>query len=96
MCQSSRKMYNDNIVNFQESMTILNACTKTSGNLLKAPRISAEFPCRFFECSFLFLSLSFWLAAFSLLSMCSTFRSLYLLSAMLIVIDSRLSNFTFY
>ena len=26
-------------VNFQESTTILNACTKKSGNLLKAPRI---------------------------------------------------------
>ena len=32
-------MYNNNIVNFQESTTILNACTKKSGNLLKAPRI---------------------------------------------------------
>ena len=31
-------MYNNNIVNFQESTTILNACIKKSGNLLKAPR----------------------------------------------------------
>ena len=38
--QSSHKMYSNNILNFQESMTILNACTKKSGNLLKAPRIS--------------------------------------------------------
>ena len=38
--QSSHKMYSNNIVNFQESMSILNACTKKSGNLLKAPRIS--------------------------------------------------------
>ena len=37
--QSSHKMYSNNIVNFQESTTILNACTKKSGNLLKAPRI---------------------------------------------------------
>ena len=37
--QSSHKMYSDNIVNFQESMTILNVCTKKSGNLLNAPRI---------------------------------------------------------
>ena len=37
--QSSHKMYSNNIVNFQESITILNACTKTSGNLLHAPRI---------------------------------------------------------
>ena len=27
--QSSHKMYSNNIVNFQESTTILNACTKT-------------------------------------------------------------------
>ena len=32
-------MYGNNIVNFQESKIILNACTKKSGNLLKAPRI---------------------------------------------------------
>ena len=35
--QSSLKMYSNNIVNFQESTTILNACTKKSGNLLKKP-----------------------------------------------------------
>ena len=33
-------MYCNNIVNFQESTTILNAWTKKSGNLLNAPRIS--------------------------------------------------------
>ena len=32
-------MYSNNIVNFQESTTILNACTKTSGNLLNAQRM---------------------------------------------------------
>ena len=37
--QSSHKIYSNNIVNFQESTTILNACTKKSGNLLNAPRI---------------------------------------------------------
>ena len=31
-------MYSNNIVKFQESTTILNACTKKSGYLLKAPR----------------------------------------------------------
>ena len=36
---SSHKMYSNNIVNFEESTTILNACTKKSGNLLNAPRI---------------------------------------------------------
>ena len=38
--QSSHKMYNNDILNYQESTTILNACTKKSGNLLKAPRTS--------------------------------------------------------
>ena len=33
------KMYSNKIMNFQESKTILNACTKKSRNLLKAPRI---------------------------------------------------------
>ena len=37
--QSSHKMYSNNILNFQESPIILNACTKKSGNLLKTPRI---------------------------------------------------------
>ena len=32
-------MYSNNILNFQESMTILNVCTKKSGNLLNAPCI---------------------------------------------------------
>ena len=36
--QSSHKAYSNNIVNFQESTTILNACTKKSGNLLKELR----------------------------------------------------------
>ena len=37
--QSSHKMYSNDIVNFQESTTILNACKKKeSENLLKAPR----------------------------------------------------------
>ena len=35
--QLSHNMYSDNILNFQESTSILNACTKKSGNLLKAP-----------------------------------------------------------
>ena len=42
MGQSSHKMYSNKILNFQESMTILNACTKKSRNLLKAPRISIQ------------------------------------------------------
>ena len=41
--QSSHKMYSNNVVNFQESTTILNACTKKSGNLLNAPCIFYEF-----------------------------------------------------
>ena len=43
--QPSHKMDSNNRVNFQESTTILNACTKKSGNLLKAPRnISHRYP----------------------------------------------------
>ena len=38
--QWSHKMYINNIVNSQESTTVLNACTKKSGDLLKAPRMS--------------------------------------------------------
>ena len=37
--QSSHKMYSNIILNFQESTTILNACTKKSGNLLNTLRI---------------------------------------------------------
>ena len=36
--QPSHKMESNNIINFQEFTTILNACTKKSGNLLNAPR----------------------------------------------------------
>ena len=36
--RSSHKIYSNNILNFQESTTILNACTKKSRNLLKASR----------------------------------------------------------
>ena len=35
--QSSHKMYSNNILTFQESTAILNACTKKSGNLLNTP-----------------------------------------------------------
>ena len=41
--QSSHNIYSNNIVNSQESTTILNACTKKSGNLLKAPYITFNF-----------------------------------------------------
>ena len=37
--QSSHKMYSNNLLNFQESIPILNAHTKKSGNLSSAPRI---------------------------------------------------------
>ena len=40
--QSSHKMYSNNILNFQESRTIWNACTKKSGNLLNTPRMSCK------------------------------------------------------
>ena len=37
--QSSHNMYSNKVLNFQESTTILNACTKMSGNLSYAPGI---------------------------------------------------------
>ena len=37
--KSSHKVYSNNIMKFHESTKISNACKKTSGNLLKAPRI---------------------------------------------------------
>ena len=53
--QSSQKMYSNNILNFQESTTILNACTKKSGNLLKASRVYMTVClCKFFSVTFLF------------------------------------------
>ena len=39
ICQSSHKIYGNKILNVKESTTILNACTKKSGNLLNASRI---------------------------------------------------------
>ena len=36
--QSPHKMHSNNILNFQESTTILNTCPKKSGNLSKTPR----------------------------------------------------------
>ena len=41
--QSSHNIYSNNILNFQESTTILNAHTKKSGNLLNEPRIYLSF-----------------------------------------------------
>ena len=38
--RSSHKIYSNDIVNFQEPTTILNACTKMSGNLLNTPSSS--------------------------------------------------------
>ena len=47
--QSSHKMYSNNILNFEESTTILNACTKKYRNLLKAPRIFLWEKCVYFS-----------------------------------------------
>ena len=38
--QSSHKEYSNNILKYLEFTAIINACTKKSGNLLNAPRIS--------------------------------------------------------
>ena len=42
--QSSHKMYSNKMLNFQESTTILNACTKKSGNLLNVPHNCLQRP----------------------------------------------------
>ena len=41
-------MYSNKILNFQESTTILNACTKKSGNLSYAPRIPKKYESRIY------------------------------------------------
>ena len=53
--QSSHKMDSNSELNFQESTTILNACTKKSGNLLKAPRISSMLISSYIFDSYIFL-----------------------------------------
>ena len=40
--QSCHKMYSNNILNFRESTTNFNACTKHSGKLLNAPRTTKQ------------------------------------------------------
>ena len=64
--QSSDKMYSNNIVNFQESTTIVNACTKKSGNLLNVPCISANINLCFL---FFFSSLSAFVLIYLFLSL---------------------------
>ena len=53
--QSSHKMYSNNIVNFQESTTILNAWTKTAWKLIECPMyvyvFVSEYICRSMLCS---------------------------------------------
>ena len=68
--QSSYKMYSNNIVNFQESTTILNASIKKSGNLLNAPRIYITI-CSYLAsfCHNLFIYISFFLSFFDSLSL---------------------------
>ena len=54
--QSSYKMYSNNILNFQESMPILNACTKKSGNLLNTQCIWELFFIKIFSNAEIFVS----------------------------------------
>ena len=65
--QSSHKMYSNNILNFQESTLIVNACTKRSGNLLNAPYVCVCFCYIYiyiYICnSFLFFFLQLFMAA---------------------------------
>ena len=50
--QSSHIMYSNYLLNFHESTTILNTCTKKSGTLLNAPRICSPhgLSCRVGNC----------------------------------------------
>ena len=65
--QSSQKMYSNNILNFQDSTTILNACTKKSENLLKTPRSSPKISTLFMRIYFiLFLIPEFYVMASSI------------------------------
>ena len=69
--QSSHKMYSNNILNFHESTSILNTCTKKSRNLLNAPRIYLSIYLSIYlfcytlihlSLSYLFIQLSFYLS----------------------------------
>ena len=55
--QSSHKMYSNNILNFQESMTILNACTKKVWK-------PTEYPTYFLQCWTSEKPISFWWSSF--------------------------------
>ena len=46
--QSSHKEYSNNILKYLEFTAIINACTKKSGNLFNAPRISLKMPKSFY------------------------------------------------
>ena len=53
--QSSHKMYSNNIVNFQESTTILKAFSKKSGNLLNAPHTHTHTHIYVYHCFYCWL-----------------------------------------
>ena len=57
--QSSHKMYSNNILNIQESTTILSACTKKSGNVLNTPRTYEPFTKKSYIYTYIYIH-DFW------------------------------------
>ena len=53
--QSSHKIYSNNILNVQVSMSILTACIKTSGNLLNVSRINKWIYMRWYRCIYIYI-----------------------------------------
>ena len=58
--QSSHKMYSNNILNFQESTTMLNACSKKARNLMKDPHMTAR-NLRWFDGLFVKWHINLWM-----------------------------------
>ena len=54
--QSSYKMYSNNILKFQESTTVLNACTKKSENLLNASLTHTHIYMSVYICIYIYMS----------------------------------------
>ena len=81
--QSSHKMYSNNVVNFQESTTKLNASTKKGGNLLKAPHLSFE---AFLYNSYIVIWFQVFLFNVNNFSLFRSFKQLFLFNNLFIII----------
>ena len=88
--QSSHKMYSYNILNFQESKTILNACTKKSGNLLNSPHIISIYLSIYLSLFSFFPFSDFVMNFHDTLSICLSITDYFLVS---FLISSSISTF---